>query len=93
MFGLFERLLKPTAAFDNPEPPSGLVAFYWHYARQAKFLFAGLFFAGLVVALLDSFVPVFMGRIVTLITTSNPETLFADFGRDFQRSRRSPGWP
>jgi ATP-binding cassette, subfamily B, multidrug efflux pump len=79
MFALFERLLPPTAVPEHPEPPPGLVAFYWHYARQAKGLFIGLFAAGFVVALLDSLIPVFMGRIVTLITATKPETLFADF--------------
>jgi ATP-binding cassette, subfamily B, multidrug efflux pump len=79
MFALFERLLPPTALPEDPEPPPGLVGFYWHYARQAKGLFIGLFAAGFVVALLDSSIPVFMGRVVTLITASKPETLFADF--------------
>jgi len=79
MFALFERLLPPTVLPEHPEPPPGLVGFYWHYARQAKGLFIGLFAAGFVVALLDSSIPVFMGRVVTLITASKPETLFADF--------------
>ena len=79
MFALFERLLPPTAVPEDPEPPPGLVGFYWHYARQARGLFIGLFAAGFVVALLDSLIPVFMGRIVTLITATKPETLFADF--------------
>ena len=79
MFALFERLLKPTGTPEHPEPPPGLIAFYWHYARQAKGLFAGLFAAGFAVALLDSLIPVFIGRIVTLITASAPETLFATF--------------
>ncbi|HEY4986983.1 MAG TPA: ABC transporter ATP-binding protein [Bradyrhizobium sp.] len=77
MFAFFERRLKPTATPEHPEPPPGLIAFYWHYARQAKSLFAGLFAAGCVVALLDSMIPVFMGRVVTLITRSPPESLFA----------------
>jgi ATP-binding cassette subfamily B multidrug efflux pump len=79
MFALFERRLKPTATPTHPEPPSELIAFYWHYARQAKGLFAGLFAAGFAVALLDSLIPVFIGRIVTLITGSPPESLFATF--------------
>ena len=79
MFAWFERRLKPTAIPIRPEPPPGLVAFYWHYARQAKGLFAGLFAAGFAVALLDSLIPVFIGRIVTLITQSRPEDLFATF--------------
>src|SRR5499433_2674296 len=79
MFALFERLLPPTAMPEDPEPPAGLVGFYWHFASQAKGLFIGLFAAGFVVALLDSLIPVFMGRIVTLITASKPEELFANF--------------
>jgi ATP-binding cassette subfamily B multidrug efflux pump len=80
MFGLFERLLKPTGIPKRPEPPAGLVDFYWHYARQAKGLFIGLFVAGFFVAVLDSLIPVFIGRIVTLITTHSPDELFTRFG-------------
>jgi ATP-binding cassette subfamily B multidrug efflux pump len=79
MFSLFERLLKPTGIPEHPEPPPGLIGFYWHFARQAKGLFAGLFLAGLVVALLDSMIPVFIGRIVTLITANRPDELFATY--------------
>src|SRR6476619_3214744 len=79
MFSRFERLLKPTDPPEQASPPPGFIAFFWHYARQAKGLFAALFAVGLVVALLDSTVPVFMGRIVTLITASPPQELFAKF--------------
>ena len=79
MFAIFERLLKPTDAPERSAPPPGFVAFFWHFARQAKSLFAALFAAGLLVALLDSTIPVFMGRIVTLITASRPEELFSKF--------------
>jgi len=79
MFSLFERLLKPTDTPERPEPPAALVAFFWHYARQAKGLFIALFVVGFAVALLDTMIPIFIGRIVTLITTSKPEALFADF--------------
>jgi ATP-binding cassette, subfamily B, multidrug efflux pump len=80
MFGVLERALKPTALPDQPEPPAGLMAFYWHFARQAKGLLAALFVAGFAVALLDSTIPVFVGRIVSLLTASRPERLFADYG-------------
>ncbi len=79
MFAIFERLLKPTETTERSEPPGGFIAFFWHFARQAKGLFAALFAAGLMVALLDSTIPVFMGRIVTLITASPPDELFAKF--------------
>ncbi len=79
MFSPFERLLKPTDVPHQTEPPTGFIAFFWHFARQAKGLFAALFAAGFVVALLDTTIPVFIGRIVTLITTSPPDELFARF--------------
>ena len=79
MFSRFERLLKPTDPPEQASPPPGFIAFFWHFARQAKGLFAALFAAGLVVALLDSTIPVFMGRIVTQITARPPDELFAQF--------------
>jgi ATP-binding cassette subfamily B multidrug efflux pump len=77
MFSLFERLLKPTLQPETPQPPSGLIAFYWHFASQAKALFIGLFAAGLLVALLDTMVPVFTGKVIALVSASDRSTLFA----------------
>jgi ATP-binding cassette subfamily B multidrug efflux pump len=81
MFRFFETLLDPTQPPARPEPPPQLVAFYWHYARQAKGLFVALFAAGFVVATLDSMVPVFMGRVISLVTSSDPARLWAESGR------------
>ena len=61
------------------EPPGRLLGFYWHFARQAKGLFAALFVAGLLVAVLDALIPVFVGRVITYVTTSEPDRLFARF--------------
>jgi ATP-binding cassette, subfamily B, multidrug efflux pump len=79
MFAFFERMLKPTKAPERPEPPARLIAFYWHYAREARSLFFALFAAGFVVALLDTTIPVFIGRVVTLLTANPPDQLFAKF--------------
>ena len=79
MFSFFERMLKPTETAEGPEPPPGFIGFFWHFASQAKGPLAALFAAGFVVALLDSTIPVFMGRIITLITASPPDQLFAKF--------------
>src|SRR5437660_1226165 len=78
MFSLFERYLQPTAVPDHPEPPDGLVAFLWHFARQAKWLFVALFVVEFFVALTDSAVPWFMGRIVTLVTSIPAERFLAE---------------
>jgi ATP-binding cassette subfamily B multidrug efflux pump len=77
MFARFERLLRPTDVPEHPEPPAGLLAFFWHFARQAKWLFAALFVIEMLVALTDSAVPWFMGRIVTLVTTVPPDRFLA----------------
>jgi ATP-binding cassette subfamily B multidrug efflux pump len=77
MFSFFERLLTPTAAPEHPEPPAGLLAFFWHFARQAKWLFVALFVVELFVALTDSAIPWFIGHIVTLVTTVEPERFLA----------------
>ncbi len=78
LFRLFERLLEPTALPPDAPPPAGLAAFYWHYARQARWLVVALFFAGFMVATLDSMIPVFIGRVVTLVSSHEPGTLLAE---------------
>ncbi|MEA2905233.1 MAG: ATP-binding cassette, subfamily multidrug efflux pump, partial [Alphaproteobacteria bacterium] len=78
MFKLFERYLQPTAIPERPEPPAGLVAFLWHFAKQAKGLFAALFVVEFFVALTDSAVPWFMGKIVTFVTTIPAERFLAE---------------
>src|SRR6201998_3558480 len=77
MFAIFERFLKPTAPPEHPEPPGALLSFLWHFARQAKWLFAALFVVELLVALSDSAVPWFMGRVVTMVTKLPPERFLA----------------
>ncbi len=77
MFAFFEQFLTPTAAPNQAVPPAGLLAFLWHFARQAKWLFAALFVVELFVALTDSAVPWFMGRVVTMVTTTPPEQFLA----------------
>ena len=77
MFARFERFLKPTATPENPEPPAELIAFLWHFARQAKPLFIGLFVVEFFVALTDAAIPWFMGRIVSMVSSIPPEQFLA----------------
>ena len=66
VFAFFESRLNPTAR-PGEAPPRGLLAFYWHYVRQAKQLFGAMFATGLVVALIDTLIPIFIGRLVRLM--------------------------
>jgi ATP-binding cassette, subfamily B, multidrug efflux pump len=85
LFRLFETWLKPTATTPKTAPPAGLWPFYWYYMRQAKGPYIALFCAGCCVAFLDSMIPVFMGRIVTLVTTGEAATLIAEHGPELIR--------
>src|ERR1700741_371839 len=81
MFRLFEHLIEPTEKPpDAPPPglgsPNALVRFYWHFVRQIPGLLIALFVTGFVVALLDAAIPVFIGRIVTLVTSQSPAAIW-----------------
>src|ERR1700721_451029 len=73
MFRRFETTLNPTDVPERPQPPSGLLAFYWHFARQAKGLLIALFVIEMFVALFDTAVPWFMGRIVSFVSKVAPD--------------------
>ncbi len=82
MFAFFERLLEPTAVDPSAPPPTidsprALSGFYWHFMRQARGLIAALVVAGGTVALLDLLIPVFIGRIVALVTARGTAILDA----------------
>jgi ATP-binding cassette subfamily B multidrug efflux pump len=64
---LFHGSIHGTASPGPDAPPSGLVAFYWHFVRQTKGWYAAMFAASLLVALLDTVIPLFIGRLVALM--------------------------
>jgi len=90
LFRRFERALDPVAppgaraaaiaGVPVPEgpPPADLLGFAWHFLRQSRLLFAMLFAAGLVVALLDAAIPIIIGRVLGLLAAHAPERLFAE---------------
>ncbi len=78
MFRFFEGLLDPTAATPEAAPPSGLLAFYWYYAKQVRGLIALLFVAGFLVAELDTTIPVFIGRVVGLLSNHPRDRLLGE---------------
>ncbi|HVO05120.1 MAG TPA: ABC transporter ATP-binding protein, partial [Candidatus Cybelea sp.] len=80
IFRFFENRLQPTALPPDTTPPSGLGAFYWYYARQAKGLVIALFVVGFTVAAVDATIPAFIGRVVNLISNSSPALLFKEHG-------------
>jgi ATP-binding cassette, subfamily B, multidrug efflux pump len=75
MFKFFESLIgnistPPEASSSGPPP--GLMAFYWHFVKQTKGLYLFMLATGLGVALIDTLIPVFIGRLVGLMSSANP---------------------
>jgi ATP-binding cassette subfamily B multidrug efflux pump len=59
------------AAPGTGAPPQGLLAFYWHFVKQTKGWYAAMFAASLTVALLDTVIPLFIGRLVGLMEATD----------------------
>ncbi|MDH5246377.1 MAG: ABC transporter ATP-binding protein/permease, partial [Betaproteobacteria bacterium] len=75
MFAFFESRVRPTR-LPSAAPPPGLLAFYWHFVRQTRWLFAAMFVTGLAVALIDTLIPVFIGKLVTLMQAADRAAAF-----------------
>ena len=68
---LFQGRIHGTASPAAGAPPAGLLAFYWHFVKQTKGWFAAMFAASLAVALLDTVIPLFIGRLVSLMEATD----------------------
>jgi len=75
-FAFFESRLRPTA-LPTGTPPPGLLAFYWHFVRQSRGLYLAMLATGLAVALVDTLIPLFIGRLVTLMQAEDRAAAFA----------------
>jgi ATP-binding cassette subfamily B multidrug efflux pump len=78
MFPFFEGLVLPTALEPPGPPPRGLARFIWHFAGQVKLHLVALLLLGVILALLDAAVPVFIGLLVDVIAKANPQTFMAE---------------
>ena len=67
MFGYLQSRIRGTATTGPGAPPPGLLAFYWHFVRQTKGWYALMFVTSLAVALIDTVIPVFIGKLVSLM--------------------------
>ena len=75
---LFQSSIRGTAGPGPGSPPAGLVAFYWHFVRQTKGWYAAMFAASLGVALLDTVIPLFIGRLVSLMEATDRKSALAE---------------
>src|SRR5918912_1103801 len=85
MLRFFERRLEPTGRPPEVPPPvlgtpNALVRFYWHFVRQIPGPLLALLTTGFLVAITDAAIPVCIGRIVSLISVPQPETIWREAG-------------
>jgi ATP-binding cassette subfamily B multidrug efflux pump len=77
MFGYLQSRIRGTASAPPGEPPPGLLAFYWHFVRQTKGWYALMFVTSLAVALIDTVIPVFIGKLVSLMEAADRQAALA----------------
>ena len=75
MSAFFLNRIRPTEV-PRGAPPAGLLAFYWHFIRQTRWLYVTMFVTGLAVAGIDTLVPVFIGKLVTLMQSPDRAAAF-----------------
>jgi ATP-binding cassette subfamily B multidrug efflux pump len=77
MFKYLQSRIRGTASTGPGAPPSGLIAFYWHFVRQTRLWYAAMFATSLAVALIDTVIPVFIGRLVSLMEAADRHAAIA----------------
>ena len=78
LFRVFESRVHATAPPPAGAPPTGLLAFYWHFIGQTRGLFLGMLLSCLLVALSDTVMPVLIGRLVALMTAPDRQAALHD---------------
>ena len=78
MLSWFERRLDPFPAEAPTEPPTGLIAFCWHYSKAAAPWLAGLGVLTALIGIGEVLMFKFLGAIVDWLSTANRETFLAD---------------
>ena len=79
MFSVFEKSVPPFPEVEANQPPEGLWAFIWHYAKPFRYLLAGLLITSGLIAGLEAYVFAMVGYLVDWMAASaDPEEFFAE---------------
>ncbi len=80
MLTWFEKLINPFPPEEPEQPPMGLVAFCWHYAKGVWPILVISSALGAVIAILEVLLFGFLGNVVNWLSSANRETFLADEG-------------
>jgi ATP-binding cassette subfamily B multidrug efflux pump len=76
----FEDRVRPTGSPVGGTPPASLWGFFRHHLEPVRFLVMGLFIGGFLVAVADTMMSVFLGRIADFAACVRPSHLLEDAG-------------
>jgi ATP-binding cassette subfamily B multidrug efflux pump len=71
LFNYLQSRIRGTASPGPGAPPPGLIRFYWHFVSQTRGWYALMFVTSLAVALIDTVIPVFIGKLVSLMEATD----------------------
>ena len=77
MFRYLQSRIRGTASVGPGVPPPGLMAFYWHFVKQTKRWYGFMFVTSLAVALIDTVIPLFIGKLVSLMEAADRHAALA----------------
>lgn len=80
MFGYFERRIPAFPDAPTVRPPEGLIAFLWHYSRDALPWLLTMSGLTAVISILEVSLFGFLGNIVDWLGTRDPDTFLAEEG-------------
>jgi ATP-binding cassette subfamily B multidrug efflux pump len=78
MLSYLQSRIRGTASVGPGAPPPGLMAFYWHFVKQTRRWYGAMFVTSLAVALIDTVIPLFIGRLVSLMEATDRRAALAD---------------
>uniref|UniRef100_UPI0025CF79A2 ABC transporter transmembrane domain-containing protein n=1 Tax=Mesorhizobium sp. TaxID=1871066 RepID=UPI0025CF79A2 len=77
LFAWFESRYSPVALADDRQPPMGLWKFYWYFISQFRAAYCLRMIIVAVAAIADAMLPIFVGVIVGLLSSTKPGDFFA----------------
>ncbi len=81
---IFESFINPFKNHPDKTPPSTLFAFYWHYVKQVKWVFAGLLVIGFFVSILEIALFSYIGQVVDMVeSVETIDQLWAKYSGTF----------
>jgi ATP-binding cassette, subfamily B, multidrug efflux pump len=84
MFRFFENLVDPYVDYEERNvPPRKLWPFLWDYAQPFKRLFGWATFLSVVVAAVEVGLIWYMGRLVDILSSAAPATVWQEHGPEF----------